>query len=123
MGNRANISFKVTPQDDWHPEWVLAWLRDVNTRFKVNQFTWDPPSITAATTVATTLTTASYPVLAEMRIGMVVSLSPAESLPVGISIAYTSVQTDGELTVALANSTAGAIDPDELTWTYLAVLP
>lgn len=123
MGNRANISFKVTPQDDWRPEWVLAWLRDVNTRFKVNQFTWDPPSITAATTVATTVTSASIPVLSEMRTGMVVALSPAASLPAGISIAYTSVQADGELTIALANSTAGAINPGSFTWTYLAVLP
>ena len=119
--NRPNISFKVTPQDGWTLEWLIPWLRDVNDRFKVNQFTWDPGSVSANSTAATVLDASTIPVLTEMRTGMVVALSTTEPLTSGIVIANTAVETDATLTVTLANVTAGAIDPGEFTWIYWAV--
>jgi hypothetical protein len=121
--NRPNISFKVTPQDDWKLDWVLPWLRDINTRCKVNRFTWNPPSLGTGTGATSLLTVDDAPVLAEMRRGMVVHLSPYTSAPAaGYLVTHVWVPADSQLQIETFNASAGTVNPDEGTWIYWAVL-
>lgn len=74
--------------------------------------TIDFPSI-AAQTVAVQTATITNPGLAVTDQVLVL---PQANLPAGLSIAYARVSAANTLTVALANVTAGAVDPPALTF-------
>src|SRR5688500_10639378 len=95
------------PQDTWQDREKMAFLREVYTRHRFSAFTWDPPSVGGLSAVDTTLTTATDARLAQLRVGMHVSVTPPYTgLTTGLVIAGSWVPNDGELVIRLYNPTA-----------------
>jgi hypothetical protein len=107
------------PQDTWKPEGreTFKFLREIYTRFRCfGSFTWNPPSVPAASTVDTTLTTADSAVFEGLRAGQAVTVTPPSTLDSGVVWGGAWVADDNTLTIRLGNVTALAINPVSATW-------
>lgn len=114
----------VRPTDNWSDKEKLAWMRDVASRFHGGSFIWDPPPIGGATTSDSLgLTGATFPILAPLRVGMVIMVSPPSGMPVGTGVAYARVLSEGVLTIRLFNLSGFAQNPPSGAWTFLAYSP
>lgn len=106
----------------WEKRDLFILLRELYTRGRTfGTFTWDPPNVPGATSVDTTLTTATVEVLKGLRVGQPVYVSPPPALNAGIG-ALAWVPADDQLTIRLLNVTAGAINPASGTWAFQGVI-
>ncbi len=109
-------------ENSWKDRELYIFLREVFTRGRTfGSFTWDPPNVPGATSVDTTLTTATVGVLKGLRTGQPVYVSPPSTIDAGIG-ALAWVPADDQLTIRLLNVTAGAIDPASGTWAFQGVI-
>lgn len=101
---------------------LLAFIREVHTRLRgFASFTWDAPSVGANTTVDTTLTSATIPVLAGLRAGQSVTVTPPSGIDTGLMVTGW-VPADDSLTIRIANITAAPINEASGTWTFSGVI-
>lgn len=102
---------------------LMNWLRELaktlNT-VKSGTFTWNPPNVGAGATVATTLTSATLPILAGLTAGMPVKATPPSTITAGL-IVEAWVPAVDSLTIALTNVTGAPIDEPSATWGFLGV--
>ena len=91
--------------------------REIYTRLKFGSVTWNPPSVPAASTVDTTLTTSDSMDLSGLRAGMSVSVSPPSAIDSGLGWGAI-VATDDTLTIRLVNATALGINAASGTWAF-----
>lgn len=115
------MSRMTSPQNNWTQELRDAWLRELATRLQWGSFDWDAPNIPAHTSVTTTLTDADSEDIAALRPSMAVSITPPLAIDEGL-VPTAWVPDNGKLTIRIANVTAGALNPAEGTWRFLAVL-
>lgn len=93
-------------------------LRSISAREVWGSFTWDAPSCAANTTTDTTLTSASLPVLSQLRPGHLVTMTPPSTLAAGIVVGGAWVPASGQLTIRLGNLTGAPVDPASGTWLF-----
>lgn len=96
-------------------------LRDFMGRYVLDSFTWNPGSVSASSTLDTTLTSASYPSLEGLRSGMAVTLTPPSDIDAGLT--WMGWAGDNQLTIRLRNHTGSPVDQGSGTWAFLAALP
>jgi hypothetical protein len=114
--------FRV-PTEKWTDKERLKWMISVALGVRWNQFTWDPPSVGANSTVDTTLTAASNDVrLTGLRIGMPVNVTPPGTLNAGLAVGGSWVAANDSITIRLVNVTAAPIDAPSSTWSYFGVI-
>lgn len=111
------------PKDTWSETDKAIFLREVWNRFRFNDFTWDAPNVPANSTVDTNLTSASVAALTGLRTGMFVYVTPPSTLDAGLTVGAAWVPADNQITIRLANVTAGALNPASGTWIFFAVIP
>jgi hypothetical protein len=109
------------PQDRWSDREIGSFLREIFTRIKFGSFTWDPPSVSANTTVDTTLTTTDAPQVEGLRTGMSVKVTPPSTVDAGLLL-DAWVPADDQLTVRLRNVTGSGINMTSTTWSFMGVL-
>ncbi len=111
--------FNVTAQSS---ERELAYFfQEICTRVKFDSFTWNPDSVPATSTLATTLTAAAYPEVTGLRVGMAINVTPPSTLTAGIVVdAY--VDTNDTLTVLLTNVTGAPIDIGSTDWSFMGIV-
>lgn len=110
------------PQDRWKPPEVFTFLREIYTRLKFGEFTWDPADVPANSVVKTTLTTVDASTIKGLRAGMPVRVTPPSDLDDGLSV-EAWVGADNTLTVRLRNHTGGGIDQGSGVWSFIGGLP
>lgn len=108
------------PQASWKDEDIRLWLNDLAGRPVTGSFTWDPASVNANTTSDTTLTSASYPAVKGLRVGMPVFVTPPATLNSGLLVGAAWIATDDTLTIRLRNVTGGSIDQASGTWAFFS---
>lgn len=110
------------PQEQtWEDKELYSFLREIHRRLVFGSFTWNPPNVPAASTVDTTLTTSTVAELRGLRTGMVATVSPPSAIDAGL-IWGAWVPADDQLTIRLANVTAGGINPGSGTWAFQGVI-
>lgn len=109
----------ASPHERWERGELFSFLRELFVRGRTfGSFTWNPPSVGAATTVDTTLTTTEAASLKGLRAGQPVYVTPPSTLDAGLGVAGAWVATDDTLTVRLMNATAAPINPGSATWAF-----
>jgi hypothetical protein len=107
----------------WDKKDLFGFLREIYTRGRTfGSFTWNPPSVAAAATVDTTLTTTDADVLKGLRVGQAVYVTPPLTIDSGIVCGGAWVATDDTLTIRLGNVTAAPINPASGTWSFQGVV-
>jgi hypothetical protein len=100
------------------PKEVTRFQREVWSRLRAfGAFTWDPPDVSANTTLDTVVSAAEF---AEVRAGMAVSITPPATITNGLTVLAWSA-TNATITIRLCNTTGGAINDGSATWAFTAM--
>lgn len=110
------------PLDKWQDRELFIFFREIYTRLKFDNFTWNPPNVPANSTVDTTLATSDDARLKGLRVGMAVTVSPPATLDAGIIYGGAWVFADDTLTIRLANVTGAGINPVTGVWSYFGMV-